>query len=279
MTILALLGDLGFNDYEAKAYVGLVDAGECNGYELAKAAGIPRANVYAVLERLVARGAARRIDTPDGTRFTAIAPSRLLTQLQHQHQRTVAAASEAMAELGRSATVASAFNLRSRAELLAHAVGEIDAAEKSLLVAIQPVEAALLATPLQHARERGVAITTLCLEACAKECAGCQGQIHRLQMAPQGAARWLLLVVDRRQVLLGQFDAGAAEGLVTAQRLVVELAETYIRQSLTLALLGNELADRFDGLLSLQARRLLNDFYPGGDFLTHLRSLGETASA
>ena len=279
MAIHTLLGDLGFNDYEAKAYVGLVGAGECNGYELAKAAAIPRANVYAVLERLVARGAARRVEAAQGTRYAAIAPSALLTQLQHKHQRTVAAAGEAMTALGQSAASAPAFNLRGRDELMAHAIAEIDSADKTLSVAIQPIEAALLATPLRHARERGVAITTLCLEGCAQECVGCQGQIHRLSMAPQGTTRWLLLIADRRQVLLGQFDGGAVEGLVTAQRLVVELADAYIRQSMALALLGNELAGRFDGLLSVQAQRVLNDFYPGEDFLTHIRSLGETASS
>ena len=161
---------------------------------------------------------------------------------------------------------------------MAQAGADIDAASETLLVAIQPAEAAQLAEALRRARARGVNITTLCLEACAHECGGCQGQIHRVQLAPQSAARWLLLVVDQCKALLGQFDGAAAEGVVTAQRLVVELASAYIRQSLALALLGNELGGRFEGLLSEQARQVLNRLYPDESFLAHIPSLVDTAS-
>ena len=58
--ILHALHQLGFTEYEARAYAALVAGGELNGYALAKASGIPRANVYAVAGKLVARGAAVR---------------------------------------------------------------------------------------------------------------------------------------------------------------------------------------------------------------------------
>jgi predicted transcriptional regulator len=274
----ALLQQLGFGDYEAKAYVGLVGAGQCNGYEVAKAAGMPRANVYAVLERLVERGAAQRLETSQGVRYAATAPQQLLARLGQTHQRTLDAAQDALAALEHPDASSPAFNLRNLDELMAHAGADMDVANETLLIAIQPAEAAQLAEPLQRARDRGVDITTLCLEACERECGGCQGRIHRLQLAPQGTARWLLLVVDQRQALLGQLDGANAEGVVTAQRVVVELVSAYIRQSLALALLGNELGGRLDDLLSKQARHALNRLYPDEDFLAHIQSLGDAAS-
>lgn len=279
MDIHALLKQLGFGDYEAKAYVSLVSAGQCSGYEVAKAASMPRANVYAVLERLVERGAAQRLETKQGVRYVATPPAQLLARLERNHQNTLSAAREALTPLAQPASTSPAFSLRSRDEVLARAAADIDSALETLLVAIQPTEATLLAAPLRRARERGVTITTLCLEACERECSCCQGQIHRLPLAPQGPERWLLLVVDQRMALLGQLEGTTAEGVVTAQRLVVELASAYIRQSVALGLLGNELAGRFDGLLSMQAQQLLNHLYPGGNFLAHIQGLGESTAS
>ncbi len=57
-----LLQELGFGDYEARAYVALLQRSPINGYELAKASGVPRANIYAVLQKLAERGAVVRVD-------------------------------------------------------------------------------------------------------------------------------------------------------------------------------------------------------------------------
>ncbi len=279
MNIHALLNELGFGDYEAKAYVGLAGAGQCNGYEVAKAAGMPRASVYAVLERLVERGAAQRFDTTDGVRYAATPPPQLLAQLDQKHQRILSAARAALATLGKPTEVSPVFNLLGSQELIDRARTDIDAARDTVLIAIQSSEAAQLAEPLQHARERGVNITTLCLEGCERECGGCQGQIHRVSMAPEGNARWLLLVVDQSSTLIGQFGGAAAQGVATAQALVIELTSAYIRQSLALTLLGNELAGRFEGLLSEQAQQVLNRLTPGGDFLAHIQDLGVVTSS
>ncbi|HNP34232.1 MAG TPA: helix-turn-helix domain-containing protein [Woeseiaceae bacterium] len=272
----ALLKELGFGDYEAKAYVGLANAGQCNGYELAKATGMPRANVYAVLERLVERGAAQRFDTAEGVRYAATPPELLLAHLDQQHQRTLAATHEALTALAQPEGPTPAFNLHSQQELLAQAHADIDDATESLLVAIQPAEAAQLAEPLRAAHKRGVSITCLCLQACEHECGGCQGDIHRFQLAPADNVRWLLLVADRQLALLGRFDGANGEGLATAQRLVVELTSAYIRQSLTLAMLARELGERYESLLTSETQQILNRFYPGGDFLAHFKSQSDT---
>lgn len=278
MNIHTLLQELGFSEYEARAYAALAGAGESNGYEVAKAAGMPRANVYAVLEKLVERGAAQRIRVGKGVRYAATPPPQLLADLDRRHQETLDATRAALKRLQQPTDSAPAFSLRGAEELLQRARSTIDEARDTLLVAIQPAEAARLAEPLRLARERGVAITTLCLEACAQECGGCQGNIHRLQMAPVDGKRWLLLVSDQSTALLGQLDEPGSQGLLTAQALVIELASAYIRQSLALATLGNELAGRFDGLLSQQARDLFDRLYPDEDFLARIQDLGKPAS-
>ncbi len=277
MDTLHALHELGFTDYEARAYLTLVQRGELNGYELSKSSGIPRANVYAVADKLVHRGAAHRVERGDGINYQALPPKQLLRSLESRQRRALSAARGALARVERRAEPAAVMNLRGD-ELLAKARQLVDATQKTLLIAIQPPEAAALADVLRMARERGVTITTLCLEACERECGGCQGEIHRYSLAPGGGVRWLVLVADRRTALVGQIGAAAIEGVVTDQRLVVELAAAYIQQSLSLAVLGSELAGRFEGLLSQEARQLLDRLYPTGDFPAYVRSLSGRVS-
>lgn len=263
MTEITHLQALGFSGYEAKAYVALLRLDVGNGYEIAKAAGIPRANVYAVLDRLVARGAATEVTTPEGKRYRATPARLLLQRLELQHQQQLAAAEAALAQVhAASAGSAPVVQLQGEDTLLANARELIDSSRKELLVAIQPSEAAQLAAPLRAAAERKVTITTLCLEACARECGGCRGYIRRLPLAPPGGMRWLLLVADDATALVGQLRGDAVHGLRTQQPLIIALAGAYIRQSLALTLLGNELAGQFDGLLSAQARELLHHLIP-----------------
>lgn len=262
---------LGFTGYEARAYLALLHGGVLNGYEIAKASGIPRANVYAVIERLVQRGVVLPADAPDATRYTAVPPPELLRQLAVEQRRAVRRAREALAGLSAQPTPAAVYNLKDEA-LTAAGRRLIDGCRQHLLVAIQPQEATTLAPALRAARERGVEITTLCLEACERECGGCQGEIHRYALAPGGDRRWLLLVADGAQVLIAECGDGRGQAALTRQPLVVELAAAYIRQSLTLAVLGSELAGKFEGLLSLEARRLLGRLQPTGDVIAVLKS-------
>lgn len=266
---------LGFTGYEARAYLALLRGGTLNGYEIAKASGIPRANVYAVIQRLLQRGVALQVDTPDATRYAPVPPQRLLKHLVAEQRRAVREARQALQALAQESAPEVVYNLKDEA-LIAAAKRLIDACHRQLLVAIQPPEAAMLAPALRAARERGVAITTLCLEACEHECGGCQGEIHRHALAPEGDRRWLLLVTDGAQALLAECRDRRGQAVLTRQSLVVELAAAYIRQSLTLAVLASELAGKFDGLLSLEAQHLLERLHPFGDILGK-RKVADTA--
>ncbi|HKV97617.1 MAG TPA: helix-turn-helix domain-containing protein [Gammaproteobacteria bacterium] len=274
--VAPLLRDLGFGEYEARAYASLVSAGTANGYEIAKASGMPRANVYAVLEKLVQRGAARRIKQRTGVRYAAIPPRDLLRHLESEHARTLAAAGRALEALARSPEVTPVFNLKDESELHAQVGALIGGTRRSLLAAIRPPEAAKFASQLRDARSRGVAITTLCMDACAEPCGGCQGDLYRYCVHPDQRGRWLLLVADEARMVAAEIDAQAMRAIATEQFLVVSLASAYIRQSIALATLAGELGEKFHGLLSEHARQVLDALHPEGGFFEHLKEMTGT---
>src|SRR5699024_8042225 len=122
----------------------------------AKASCIARANIYPVLERLAAGRAARRVETPKGTRYVGTPPEELLARVERQQRANLAAARDGFAGLQASPREAPVFNLADRKELFARAREMLDEAQSDLLIALQPPEAAALAGKLAAARARGV---------------------------------------------------------------------------------------------------------------------------
>lgn len=262
---VGLLQRLGFSEYEARAYVALLQRSPLNGYELAKASGIPRPNVYLVLQKLEERSAVMRVDTASGTRYAAVPAEELLRRLGNEFTATVSAARRALYESSQPAEYEYVWNMRGYTALLEHARGLVEGSERWLLLAVWPNEARALAESMAQAEARGIEVTTLCLAACKEECGGCRGRIHRYEVPPARASRWLVIVPDGAEMLAGEIaPQGETLAVRTRQRLFVELARWYIRHSITVASLLAELGEHWTTLFSPETRAMLQGSGTGG---------------
>ncbi len=248
--VIEQLQKLGFSQYEAQAYVALLKENPANGYELAKQSGIPRPSIYPVLQKLEERGAVRRVETPEGTRYAPLPPQDLIAKLNRQFQGTIEAASTSLSEIVTPPALEYTQNFRGYPELLDYSRQMLDSASEHLLVAIWPEESKALAEPLKQAARRGIHLTTLCLNGCERPCSYCQGGVFRFQLAPPEKARWLVLVADHAEMLAGEITPGQETLAVrTRQQMLVNLTAGYIQNSLVLARILSGLGDRIDGLL------------------------------
>jgi DNA-binding MarR family transcriptional regulator len=275
--IVALLQQLGFSEYEARAYLALLQRNPLNGYELAKLSGLPRANIYAVLQKLEERGAVVRLETPDGARYAPVAPTELTQRIASRFQNVLGAAQQALEELSTPVDPEYVWNIRGYAPLLDHAHALLNATQQRLLVALGRQEASALTEAMAQAEARGVELITLCLGECPAECGGCRGTICRYCAALADDQRWLVLVADDAEMLAGEI--GQQDNVLavrTRQRLQVDLASWYIRHSMALTAVLSELHDRPDHVLGPQAQALLRAADPGeqrGGWLDRMRAL------
>jgi hypothetical protein len=268
---------LGFAEYEARAYVSLVKRSPVNGYELAKNSGVPRANIYAVIDRLAARRAVVRLDEPEGTRFAPVPPAELMRRLGGEFQQLANDATRSLEALGTPTEPEAVWNVRGYRALLDQARSAIDGAQSEVLIAVWPQEASLLQSTINAAEARDVAITTLCMSACEQECGGCRGRIYRYRVVPASAKRRLVVVPDGDAVVAGEVESDAdAFSIKTRQRLVVDVASSYIRRSITLAAVIADLGPRLEELVSEETRTMLASLDPASDdhdFLEQMRRL------
>jgi HTH-type transcriptional regulator, sugar sensing transcriptional regulator len=274
--IVDLLQELGFGEYEARAYHALLQHNPISGYELAKVSGIPRPNIYAVLQKLEERGTVGRLQRDNTTLYVPVAPEEFLARIGERFQATLESAQQALQELAKPPASTYVWNVQGHANLLAQAGTLIDDTSTQLLLALWPDEAASLANQLDHAETRGVEITTLCLAACPQECGGCRGRVYRYKVVETLAARWLMVVPDAEEVLIGEIVTGGETSLVrTRQRLLIAVTSWFIWHSIALAVLLLDAGEELDARLDEHTRAALMAVGPfgAGGWLAYMRRL------
>jgi hypothetical protein len=237
---------LGFGEYEARAYAALLVHGTLSGYEVSKHSGVPRPNVYPVLQRLEERGAVMALDARRGSRYAARPVDEYLERLERSYHDRVAAARSALSRLGSTRREPVGATVAGEDELLARARGMIDGASAQVLLAVAPATAQLLTEPASGALARGVDVTTLCLRACPSPCGACHGSLFRHDAGDSAHDGWMVVVADDRELLAADLaqPGGDAAGLVTRHPALVQMAASSVRDGIAAAEIIRNLGDR-----------------------------------
>jgi DNA-binding MarR family transcriptional regulator len=246
---------LGFGEYEARAYLALLQRGPLTGYQVAKASGVPRPNVYPVLSRLEQRGAVNRIDVEGATRYSALPAAQMLDNAGRSFSTQLAKARDAMRDLEEAPADEQVWNIEGYARMLERAQGLVQAAEKRLLVLVWATESIRLGEEVATAETRGVEVTTLCVQGCPEECGGCTGRLYRYDVDSLEEPRSLVLVRDEAELLVGQcYPDGSASGAVTKMPAFVGLARQSVLNTIAVAEIARSAGGRLTGLLDDGAR-------------------------
>jgi sugar-specific transcriptional regulator TrmB len=82
--LVRALKKIGLSEYEARAYIGLVELGEADANEVSRRSGIPRTRIYDVLGRLEAAGIIQRILGSRPAIYSAIPPDKAVEPLRRR---------------------------------------------------------------------------------------------------------------------------------------------------------------------------------------------------
>lgn len=275
--VIELLQQLNFSEYEARAYVALLQHSPLNGYALAKESGIPRANIYGVLQKLEEREAVVAIDTSTGTSYVPVPPEPLIHRLSARFGGIIQAAHHSLAQAARPMEQSYVQNIQGYAQLLEHARELIDSAQRHLLVALWQPEAAALADVLAGADARGVTLNTLCVQACPEECGNCRGNLYRYHVTPPQGAHRLIVIQDGSDMVAGT-TGEFSSAIRTQQASLIEVVTWYIRHSLALAAVLTDLGGELEARLQPETRALLTAIGQGSSWIEYLQHLLEDQS-
>jgi sugar-specific transcriptional regulator TrmB len=257
--MLEKLRQLGWSEYEAKAYLALLRQNPATGYRIARESGVPTAKVYEAVARLVERGAAQLLPAPAGetSQYVPVPPEEVMAGLRARHARMLDELSRELAALRVPApgTPAAAW-LRGRAPVLGRASALLSLAQKSVALAVPAGWESALRADLDDLRSRRV-------------------RLDRVTLAPEAVetadAALFVLVVDGAEALVGTLgaptDDSAAEAVTLRTPFLVRLCADYVRLRRALALVPDAVTrlQRHDDWLDWEEakqRRLLQNIAP-----------------
>ena len=139
---LELLKDAGLSGYEGKAYLALLAAGEpLNGYEVAKASGVPRSTVYETLGKLVARGAAFEVtDAATAVSYVPLPADALIGRLRRQTHETIGGLESVLPTVGKAFQARVVQHLTGHDDVINRAIDVIESAARTLWLSVWPHE-------------------------------------------------------------------------------------------------------------------------------------------
>jgi HTH-type transcriptional regulator, sugar sensing transcriptional regulator len=249
---------LGFSDNEARLYLVLLEAGPQTAYELAKRSGVPRANVYSVLERLEKRGAVVKAIEDETPHYSALPPDEMLNRISNDLQGEIREARDALAAIKAPPPDILAWNQRGYKAVMQRAEEMIRTSSKQLLIGLWSNESMSLSNVLSEAHSRAVQVSTLCIQGCARQCDGCRGEVYRYPVSFNAPTRWLVVVADERDMLMAQIQPdGSALGIHSSADVLVALAGQYLRNTIGLSEIVRSLGPRLLDVLDEPARAAL----------------------
>ena len=232
------LSSLGFSQYEARCYVGLLGLEPQTGYAVSKTTGVPQPKVYEALRKLVSRGAARQL-AGEPVRFTAVDPSALLDDLQASFDGRLDDARHATPDLSDMATPPfqeDVTGLPGRDAVLASAGAVLRAATRRVYLSASASEITALADDIAACAERGVDVVVLAFGRIKLDVEGVRVFRHA---STDGAvfrhhqARHVAMVADSRDTVFGlAADGQAWSGIHTANAAIIAAVKGYIRHDI-----------------------------------------------
>ena len=253
------LKQVGFSEYEAKAYIALLEENPLTAYEIAKNSGIPTSKVYEVLKRLEKKQTVQSIHGERSKMFIPAPPDELIRNFRVDIDDKLHAVRNELKDIRTGMDTSYTWNIKDHEGLILKAKRMLDTAREHILLSIWPDEIKFLAEPLQEAAGRNVKIAMLHYGPTALKIK--QTYIHPIQEAlfSQKGARGFTLVADSREALNARITTRQTEAIWSMNSGFVVLTENYIRHEIyqmkTMKrfepLLREEFGERYEKLLDI----------------------------
>lgn len=228
--------------YEAKAYLALLGNGaQMNGYEVAKASGVPRSTVYETLSKLVTRGAAFEVKGASGAvGYVALPAEALVGRLRREISGTIDGLATVLPTIARPPEIRVVTHVQGLAGVVERAKDVVEGARVSLLVSVWPDEAEALRPSLERAVERGVDVSILVFgrfdppvgRVYSHEYSSPEVVLERL------GRKVFTVVADHAAVLIGAADRTDTWGMWSDDPAVALVAAEYVRHDIALQLIA-----------------------------------------
>jgi HTH-type transcriptional regulator, sugar sensing transcriptional regulator len=206
--ILDTLKNLNFTEYEAKAYLTLLQESPLTGYAVAKHSGVPRSKIYEVLESLAMRGDI--LISPGNTPlYTPIPAKELIKNRRMKAEEHFELAEKSLADFKSSTNDReNIWNITGRNEIIDKVKACIISAKKRILLEVWKEEFEELEFELRQAAKRGVNVTIIAYGEITSDFANVYLHYMGHEITEEYGGRWIVISGDDSEVVAGIVSLG-----------------------------------------------------------------------
>lgn len=226
------LKQLGFSEYEAKAYMALVHDSPLTAYELSKTSGIPSSKIYEVLRKLEFRQMIQSIHGERSKIFVPVPPDEFVQNFRSSVEDNLHAVKHELATVKTGMDTSYTWHIKNYASLIHRAKRMITTARGSLLLLLWKEEMDELELPLSEAMQRGVKIAAVHYGFTDVKMS--QIYIHPVEdtIYSVKGIRGFILVADVKEAVNGKIDSKGTDAIWSMNEGFVTIAEDYIRHDI-----------------------------------------------
>ncbi|MBN2626795.1 MAG: TrmB family transcriptional regulator [Spirochaetales bacterium] len=243
VSIVELMAELGFSEYEARTYISLLQENPVTAYEAAKNGGLPTAKIYQVLAKLLDKGVVLELVESGKKRYVPMDPEEFIARQRVRMNTNLSALKREMDKTRVETNVSYIWNINEREDFLRQAELMIARAEKSLLISLCEEEMAVLYPSLKQKEEQGLNLAVVLF---GEESYPIRPIFHHPladTLQSEKGGRNFSLVSDSKQAMAATIiDEKTVEGAWSGNRGFVTVTEDYIKHDIYIM----KIVNRFD---------------------------------
>ncbi len=262
---------LGFTQYEARAYICLLQNFPATRYELSKKSGIPRSAIYDVIQRLENFGAVNAISSKP-EKYVPLPPDKFVELLENRYKSQIQEFYQAVSKLDVEIETENLWNITGYKNMILKAKEMINAARKEIYLSTWNREIQALKDELKAAVDRGVKLIIFSFTKTVDF-----GLVYSYGLKEEELARvWdhkIILVCDMNELLMGEANKEIPRKVAwTQNKAIVMIAANHVILDITLygLRMGVDISDavieQTPGELELLGR-LLREKFPDNPML------------
>ncbi|MBN1498979.1 MAG: TrmB family transcriptional regulator, partial [Spirochaetes bacterium] len=134
VNIINKMKEIGFSEYECKAYLALLEENPVTAYELAKKSGIPTSKIYETISKLIEKDAVFELIESGKKRYLPADSNELISVFSGKINKTLNDLKNDLNGISTRQNVSYIFTINSYETLIKRAISLIQSAEKTLLI-------------------------------------------------------------------------------------------------------------------------------------------------
>ncbi|WP_066640802.1 TrmB family transcriptional regulator [Bordetella sp. H567] len=270
---------LGFSEYEASAYISLLQASPATAYEISKRCGLPRANTYGALEGLAKKRAVQPV-SQNPARYVPVDPTVLLGEISGDINDTCGRLKQSLDNLVSAEDPNVVWSIEGQERIQEKIHELIDGASEQIWIKASTDILRQYAPRMKKAARRGVKLIFVVFGDDVEFLRfGANTQIYLHEgngFRVGGSDNLFTLAIDYRVALTANLGE-TLTGAYTTHSAIVRMAETLIRHDIYMAEMMSAFGSQIEGkfgkalvnlrtqLFSPQQMALLRANMPGVD--------------